>query len=91
MSRRRQELPWVRVDKNYRFETDEGTASLTDLFRGRSQLLVYHFADGLEFPAAVVQAVTVRGRTGVRLRGESTGCGPRVSVAWIPQSPGGMA
>jgi predicted dithiol-disulfide oxidoreductase (DUF899 family) len=40
VSRRRQELPWVRVDKDYRFETDEGTTSLTDLFRGRSQLLV---------------------------------------------------
>jgi len=34
--RRRQELPWVRVDKGYRFETDEGSASLADLFRGRS-------------------------------------------------------
>src|SRR5919206_3366722 len=43
---RRQELPWVRVDKEYRFETDEGSASLQDLFRGRSQLLVYHFMFG---------------------------------------------
>src|ERR1700726_3584890 len=42
-ARRRQELPWVRVDKEYRFETDEGSASLADLFRGRSQLLVYHY------------------------------------------------
>jgi hypothetical protein len=41
-------------------------------------------------PAQRVQAVMVRGTTGVRLRGESRGCGPRVSVAWIPQSPGGM-
>ena len=40
LSRRRQELPWVRVDKDYRFETDDGTASLADLFRGRSQLLL---------------------------------------------------
>jgi predicted dithiol-disulfide oxidoreductase (DUF899 family) len=38
-----QELPWVRIDKQYRFETDEGAASLADLFKGRSQLLVYHF------------------------------------------------
>jgi predicted dithiol-disulfide oxidoreductase (DUF899 family) len=44
--RRRQELPWVRVDKEYRFETEEGGASLKDLFRGRSQLLVYHFIFG---------------------------------------------
>jgi predicted dithiol-disulfide oxidoreductase (DUF899 family) len=43
LARGRQELPWVRVDKRYRFETDEGSASLADLFRGRSQLLVYHF------------------------------------------------
>src|SRR6266852_1130910 len=43
LARRRQELPWVRIDKEYRFDTDEGSASLADLFRGRSQLLVYHF------------------------------------------------
>jgi hypothetical protein len=41
LARRREALPWVRVDKDYRFETDEGSASLADLFRGRSQLLVY--------------------------------------------------
>jgi len=46
LARRRQELPWVRIEKEYRFETDEGTASLTDLFSGRSQLLVYHFMFG---------------------------------------------
>src|SRR5690242_4440538 len=40
---RRQALPWVRIDKEYRFDTDEGSASLKDLYRGRSQLLVYHF------------------------------------------------
>src|ERR1700687_6438256 len=43
LAQRRQELPWVRIDKEYQFETDEGTASLADLFRGRSQLLIYHF------------------------------------------------
>ncbi len=47
----RQELPWVRVDKAYRFETDEGSASLADLFRGRSQLLVYHFMFGPDWAA----------------------------------------
>jgi predicted dithiol-disulfide oxidoreductase (DUF899 family) len=46
LARRRQELPWVRIDKEYTFETHEGTASLADLFRGRSQLLVYHFMFG---------------------------------------------
>jgi predicted dithiol-disulfide oxidoreductase (DUF899 family) len=49
--RRRQELPWVRVDKDYRFETDDGGASLKDLFRGRSQLLVYHFMFGPDYTA----------------------------------------
>src|ERR1700736_1611813 len=47
----RQELPWVRIDKEYRFETDEGTASLADLFQGRTQLLVYHFMFGPEYTA----------------------------------------
>ncbi|MGH8266573.1 MAG: DUF899 domain-containing protein, partial [Steroidobacteraceae bacterium] len=48
---RRQELPWVRIDKEYRFEADEGSISLTDLFRGRSQLLVYHFMFGPDYTA----------------------------------------
>src|ERR1700722_1339141 len=51
LARRRQELPWVRVDKEYRFETEEGTASLADLFCGRSQLLVYHFMFGPDYAA----------------------------------------
>jgi len=51
LARRRQELPWVRVDKEYRFETDERGASLADLFRGRSQLLVYHFMFGPDYMA----------------------------------------
>jgi predicted dithiol-disulfide oxidoreductase (DUF899 family) len=49
VARQRQELPWVRIDKEYRFETDEGPANLADLFRGRSQLLVYHFMFGPDF------------------------------------------
>jgi predicted dithiol-disulfide oxidoreductase (DUF899 family) len=51
VARRRQELPWVRIGKEYRFETDEGSASLADLFRGRSQLLVYHFMFGPDYAA----------------------------------------
>ncbi len=50
-ARRRQELPWVRVNKEDRFETNEGSASLADLFRGRSQLLVYHFMFGPDYTA----------------------------------------
>ena len=48
---KRQELPWVRVDKEYRFDTEAGSASLEDLFRGRSQLLVYHFMFGPDYEA----------------------------------------
>src|SRR5215471_13549803 len=51
LARKRQELPWVPINKGYRFETDEGSASLADLFRGRSQLLVYHFMFGPDFTA----------------------------------------
>src|SRR5215813_12647693 len=51
LARLRQALPWVRIDKKYRFETDDGNASLADLFRGRSQLLVYHFMFGPDYTA----------------------------------------
>jgi predicted dithiol-disulfide oxidoreductase (DUF899 family) len=51
LARRRQELPWVRIGKQYRFETDEGPASLADLFQGRSQLLIYHFMFGPDYSA----------------------------------------
>jgi predicted dithiol-disulfide oxidoreductase (DUF899 family) len=51
IAQRRQALPWVRIDKEYRFETDDGAASLEDLFRGRSQLLVYHFMFGADYQA----------------------------------------
>ena len=47
----RQNLPWVRVDKAYRFESDEGNVSLAELFKGRSQLLVYHFMFGPDYTA----------------------------------------
>ena len=51
LARQRQQLPWVQIEKDYHFETDEGSASLADLFRGRSQLLMYHFMFGPEFTA----------------------------------------
>jgi predicted dithiol-disulfide oxidoreductase (DUF899 family) len=51
VARRRQELPWVQIDKAYRIETDEGMASLADLFRERSQLLIYHFMFGPDYTA----------------------------------------
>src|SRR5579883_1374379 len=51
VARRRQALPWVRVEKAYRFDTDDGSVSLADLFKGRSQLLVYHFMFGPDYSA----------------------------------------
>ena len=51
LARQRQALPWVRIDKAYRFDTDAGSAALADLFRGRSQLLVYHFMFGPDYTA----------------------------------------
>jgi predicted dithiol-disulfide oxidoreductase (DUF899 family) len=51
LAQQRQELPWVRVDKAYPFETDDGSASLPDLFGARSQLLVYHFMFGPDYTA----------------------------------------
>jgi predicted dithiol-disulfide oxidoreductase (DUF899 family) len=51
LARQRQELPWVPIDKEYRFDTDEGSASLADLFKGNSQLLVYHFMFGPDYVA----------------------------------------
>ena len=51
LAQRRQGLPWVKIEKAYQFETDEGRAALPDLFRGRSQLLVYHFMFGPDYRA----------------------------------------
>jgi predicted dithiol-disulfide oxidoreductase (DUF899 family) len=54
LARMRRELPWVRVDKPYTFETDDGTKTLAQLFDGRSQLLVYHFMFGPDWDAGCV-------------------------------------
>jgi predicted dithiol-disulfide oxidoreductase (DUF899 family) len=59
LARQRQELPWVRVTKDFRFETDEGKSSLADLFRGRSQLLVYHFMFGPDYTAGCPTCSTI--------------------------------
>ena len=59
VARARQELPWVRVDKAYQFETDGGSAALADLFRGRSQLLVYHFMFGPDYKAGCVSCSSI--------------------------------
>jgi predicted dithiol-disulfide oxidoreductase (DUF899 family) len=59
LARLRQDLPWVRVDKDYRFQTEQGNASLVDLFRGRSQLLVYHFMFGPDYTAGCATCSTI--------------------------------
>src|SRR6266705_2843762 len=59
LAQRRQALPWVRIEKDYRFETDEGRASLADLFRGRSQLLIYHFMFGPDYAAGCATCSTI--------------------------------
>ena len=51
LARRRRELPWVRVEEEYRFDTDNGARTLAELFDGRSQLLVYHFMFGPSYDA----------------------------------------
>jgi predicted dithiol-disulfide oxidoreductase (DUF899 family) len=51
LARQRRELPWVRVEKDYRFKTDNGTRTLAELFDGRGQLLVYHFMFGPSYQA----------------------------------------
>jgi predicted dithiol-disulfide oxidoreductase (DUF899 family) len=59
LAQKRQELPWVRLDKQYRFETDQGSATLVDLFGGRSQLLVYHFMFGPDYTAGCPSCSTI--------------------------------
>ena len=59
LARQRQDLPWVRIDKAYQFDTDDGPASLEDLFQGRSQLLVYHFMFGPDYRAGCVSCSTI--------------------------------
>ena len=51
LARQRRELPWVRVEKDYRFDTENGEKALDELFDGRSQLLVYHFMFGPSYEA----------------------------------------
>jgi predicted dithiol-disulfide oxidoreductase (DUF899 family) len=59
LAQQRRELPWVRIDKDYIFETDQGSASLADLFGGRSQLLMYHFMFGPEYTAGCPVCSTI--------------------------------
>src|ERR1700759_2881295 len=51
LARERQELPWIQIEKDYTLETKDGTQTLTELFDGRSQLLIYHFMFGPGYEA----------------------------------------
>ena len=59
LAQRRRDLPWVPVNKTYRFETEKGNASLADIFQGRSQLLIYHFMFGPEYTAGCATCSTI--------------------------------
>lgn len=59
LARQRQGLPWVRLEKDYRLDTDEGTVSLADFFKGRSQLLIYHFMFGPDYTAGCPSCSTI--------------------------------
>jgi predicted dithiol-disulfide oxidoreductase (DUF899 family) len=59
LARQRRQLPWVPIEKDYRFETDDGSASLADLFGGRSQLLIYHFMFGPDYKAGCPVCSTI--------------------------------
>ena len=61
LARRRQELPWYRIDKDYRFDTDQGPASLADLFQGRSQLLAYNIMFGPDYTLGACPGCTSLG------------------------------
>src|SRR5580692_1276846 len=63
----RQALPWVRVEKNYVFDTPAGKKSLADLFEGRSQLIVYHFMFGPEWPEGCPSCSMVADHLGASL------------------------
>ena len=62
LTKERQELPWVPVEKDYSFETTDGTKSLAELFDGRSQLLIYHFMFGPPYEAGCTVCSLDRGQ-----------------------------
>ena len=59
VARQRQALPWVRIDKDYRFETEEGSVALAELFKGRSQLLIYHFMFGPDYKGGCISCSAI--------------------------------
>ena len=85
--RRRQELPWVEVSKEYRLETDAGTMTLADLFAGRSQLLVYHFMFGPDYKAGCPSCSSIAdGFNGIAVHLENHD----VTLAAVSRAPTGV-
>ena len=80
---RRRQLPWVSVEKEYRFETEDGTRSLADLFDGRSQLLVYHFMFGPSYEAGCTVCSSIADTLGASASPE----GPRRDAAARSRAP----
>ena len=87
VTQQRQQLPWVRIDKEYRFQTEEGSATLTDLFRKRSQLLIYHFMFGPDYKAGCPSCSSIAdGFNGIAVHLENHDVGLiAVSRAPLPQ------
>src|SRR6266550_784886 len=82
LARQRRELPWVRVDKDYRFDTDDGTRTLAELFDGRSQLLIYHFMFGPSYAAGCPTCSSIADNVnGVLPAPERTRCDHAVRLA----------
>jgi predicted dithiol-disulfide oxidoreductase (DUF899 family) len=90
ITQQRQQLPWVRIDKEYRFDTDEGNAMLADLFRGRSQLLIYHFMFGPDYAAGCPSCSSIAdGFNGIAVHLENHDVGlMAVSRAPLPKLQG---
>ena len=59
LAQQRQALPWVQIHKSYRFETADGSATLAELFKGRSQLLIYHFMFGVDYKAGCPSCTSI--------------------------------
>lgn len=68
LARQRQALPWVQIEKTYKFETENGNATLKDLFQGRSQLMIYHFMFGPDYKAGCASCSSIAdGFNGIRV------------------------
>ena len=77
IAKQRSELPWVKVEEEYTFDTEDGTKTLPELFDGRSQLLIYHLMFGPSYEAACPGCTALRGR-----RPTGSSWSPTTSICW---------